>query len=387
MKNLNRNMKLLVSLLIVSCGIFSLTSMKNIRKNLDDIKLANLNLNRQAVSLTGDKKSEFPLAERGFLWDEDDANTDKWRPQGISGLKENGKEYIFVSWYGRKKEALTKLGNDEDYYMNRGARISIVDLSSLKYRHVLLVNKNKETYPDMHAGGIVVLNGKLHVADSRAKYGVIRVYDFNKIKELPEAEALYDYRYILIEEYNYKAPIKPSFISYDKDRNKILIGTFEEEPSSSKPNLMAWYKTPENEQEATEFNATVDKIAVYRLPDEYKKIQGMVTSNAPNGKTILWLSTSFGSRNRSNFYKMYIDVNENTPKSPNIITVSNSKGSKYPPGLEDAHLSEDDELWLLTEFAYNEGQYQKLEGSSGEANTEKTRRGNFCIKKAKIIPE
>jgi hypothetical protein len=173
-------------------------------------------LNRQAVSLSGDKKDEFPSANRGFLWDSDDSKTKKFRPQGIAGLKDGGKEYICVSWYGRKEEgSKLQVVEDDIDYRKRGARISIVELSSLKYRHILLVDKDKKTYYDkdadtskdvhtgvMHAGGIAVLNGKLHVADSRSKPGVIRVFDFNKIKELPEAEAIHDYRFILMGQSN-----------------------------------------------------------------------------------------------------------------------------------------------------------------------------------------
>ena len=348
--------------------------------------------------MEGNKKEEFPSANRGFLWDSDDSKTEKFRPQGIAGLKDGGKEYIFVSWYGRCHERIIGEGCRKTHpdYRDRGARISIVELSSLKYRHILLVDKDKKPYYDkdaktsvdvhagvMHAGGIAVLNGKLHVADSRSGHSVIRVFDFNKIKELPETEAIHDYRFILMEEYNYKSPIKPSFISYDKDLGKILIGTFEEVPSSSKPNLMAWYKAPENQKEATEFNSSIDKISVYRLPDKYKKIQGMAASKVENGKTVLWLSTSFGADNRSNFYEMFIDINENTLKSPEIISVSSSDSRKYPPGLEDLHLSEENELWLLTEFAFEEGKYEKIDGKGNEP----TRRTTFSIKKSNIIPK
>lgn len=361
-------------LILLGC-VLCLTSMNIFKENqANKIKLVSLDLNRKAVSLKGNKMEEFPNAERGFLWDSDDSKTKKWRPQGITGLNEGGKEYIFVSWYGRKEESK---------YDSRGARISVVDLSSLNYRHLLLIDKNKKTYPDMHAGGISVVNGKLHVADSRPGNNLIRVYDYNKIIKLPEAEAIYDYTYILMEEYNYNAPIKPSFISFDKDRGSILIGTFAEKPSDKDPNLMAWYKAPKNQQEASKFNSTTNKISVYRLPDDYKKIQGMVASKATNGKTILWLSTSFGADNRSNFYKMYIDINANTPKKPNILKPTNSHSRKYPPGLEDAYLSVKNELWLLTEFAFSEGNYKQ----EGLGISEPTRRAVFCIKKSKITPE
>ena len=342
-----------------------------------DIKITDLNLNRKAVKLIGDKKKEFPLAERGFLWSSEDSTTKKWRPQSITGMEEDGREFILVSWYGRNN------------YKNRGARISVVDLTQLErdpgsnnYRHILLVDKNKNTFPDMHAGGIVALNGKLHVADSRGKYKVIRVFDLNKIKRLKKSEAIYNYRYILMEEYNYKAPIKPSYISYDRNKKQILIGTFAKKPSNSEPNLMAWF-TPPDKENTKNFNENINDIAIYRLPDKYKKIQGMVCFTDSDKKQILWLSTSYGRTKRSNFYKMNIDINSNTPKNPKIITTTNSSSKKYPPGLEDAYLAKNNQLWLLTEFAYGEGKYLKLEGGRPK---KKTRRGIFSIKTSNIIP-
>jgi hypothetical protein len=114
------NIKRLASFLFVLGCVFCLTSMKNIGENFgDDIKLADLDLNRQAVSLAGNKIEEFPLAERGFLWDEEDSKTKKWRPQGITGLKEAGKEYVIISWYGRKEADDT----DAKWYDNDGYKL------------------------------------------------------------------------------------------------------------------------------------------------------------------------------------------------------------------------------------------------------------------------
>lgn len=339
----------------------------------DDIKLTDLDLDKKAVILTGKKKKEFPLAERGFLWQSDDSKTKNWRPQGITGMDVDGREFIIVSWYGRKQKK----------YENRGARISVVDITQLErdpsvnnYRHILLVDKNKNTFPGMHAGGIVALNGKIHVADSRGEHKVIRVFDLNKIKRLQGSVSIYNYRYILMEEYNFKAPINPSYISYDRNKKQILIGTFAKKPSDSKPNLMAWFTPPDNENRE-KFNENIDDIAIYRLPNNYKKIQGMVCFTDSDNKQILWLSTSYGGIYRSNFYKMNIDINSSTPKSPEIITTTNFSSRKYPPGLEDAYLAKNNQLWLLTEFAYAEGRYNGLKP---------TRRGVFSIKISNIIP-
>ena len=403
--------KAFLLMLAIPAAFVLLTSMKVVtpvpNATNGDIKITDLDLNRKAVQLTGTKKEEFPLADKGFLWDSDDSKTKKWRPQGITGMtdKASKKEFVIVSWYGRS----------EGSYSNRGARISVIDITRLatapadnNYRHILLLDKDKKTFANsqlsgdkgtMHAGGIVAIDGKLHVADSRrgnpkGEDRVIRVFDLNKTQKI--TTKIHNYEYVLIEEYNYKAPIKPSFISYDKDKKQILIGTFAEKPSSCKPNFIAWF-TPPTAATAAQFNKNIlSDVAVYRIPDKYKKLQGMVSSKDASGKQILWFSTSFGRGNRSNFYKMNIDINANTEKceintidgiKTPIVNTTQSSSTKYPPGLEDAYLSASDHLWLLTEFAYKEGMYADLDKPTGNTSKNKsTRRGVFCIKKADILP-
>ena len=384
-------------MLAIPISFVFLTSMKTVTPTATngDIKLTDLTFNRKAVQLTGDKKKEFPLTEQGFLWDSDDSKTAKFRPQGITTVKEGEKEFVIVSWYGKKLKD----------YQNRGARISIVDFSLLKsnpsvknYRHILLVDKNHKPFYDkgldgekgtMHAGGIAYVNGKLHVADSRAAHRVIRVFDLNKIEKVDPV--ILKYSHVLVEEYNYKAAIKPSFLSYDKDRKEVLIGAFNKAPSDTKQNLITWFKPPMNATEAKAFDTK--SLNIYRLPDKYKKIQGISSMKDPDdaSKQILWLSTSFGRSARSNLYKLQIDGASKlsaTSSSPTtatnpykIVPIESSKGKNYPPGLEDCNISDDKQLWLLTEFHYMEGGYYPLHVKNKAASfpSKKTRRGVFAI--------
>lgn len=349
-------------------------------------------LNRNANKLTEVQKSEFPLAEKGFTWNSEDSKTKKWRTQGITGLTtEKKQELVIVSWYGRK---------DGADYRNRGSRVSIINVTNMddiKYRHVLLVEENlyegekylpfydegkKNHKGVLHAGGIVALDGKLHVADSRRDHKVIRVFNLNEVKKLPRNERIHKYEYILVEEYSYKAKIKPSFISYDSSRKKILMGTYNKSPSNDEPNEFTWFNPPVDRCSAFNFDKELNKIDIYRLPDAYKKIQGMVATQK-SGKQILWLSTSYGSGNRSNFYKMNLGK---MPTDYTFTTVTNSTTYKYPPGLEDAYLSSYNSLWMLTEFAYKENSYLPLTAIKGSKHSKNTRRVVFAINQEKILP-
>lgn len=367
----------------------------------------NVPKNRKAVSLHDKdqihKIEEFPLTDKGFLWDENDAKTFKWRTQGITGVKESGQEFVFVSWTGRAEDD-QPIGSDRKGYTNRGARISIVDITNMEnipYRHVLLTYKDEatgeyKTFPKLKAGGIMYLDGKIHVTDSRkGDYWAVRVFDMNKIIDLTEDKKLYKYQYIVAEEYSYKTPISPSCMSYDRDRKQIIMGQFSEKASQAKPNIFTMFSPPKNATEAALFNtSTVSNVPIYRLPDNYSKIQGIASSTDLNGRHIIWLSTSHGKDSRSNLYRFNVEINGSTPRFPNIINTVNKNTEKYPPGLQDAYFSSSDQLWLLTNYAYEEGKYMPLYVPSGTDylnysinplnSMEKTRRGVFAINKVDI---
>ena len=96
------------------------------------VSLPNLSLNREAFSLSSELLAPFHNASFGFSWNDEDASTLKWRPQGITATVVEEREFVLVSWYGRSEED----------YANRGVRISCVDITSasnILYRHVLLI--------------------------------------------------------------------------------------------------------------------------------------------------------------------------------------------------------------------------------------------------------
>ena len=88
-------------------------------------------LNRQAV------KASVPgqAVEWGFRWNDADGSSERWWPQGITTSADasddediGGRRLLMTSWY-------SKTVDDE----NQGSRITIVDIDTLEYRHVLLV--------------------------------------------------------------------------------------------------------------------------------------------------------------------------------------------------------------------------------------------------------
>ena len=136
----------------------TIESMINNKRAIESIQFdkSALTFNK---SLTDDKT----IISQGFFWDDQDAVTTKWRPQGVATYRSpgaSGKRWALVSWYGRKDEG----------YAERGGRISFVDISGMQqqstnhysYRHVLLVDEHFCTLPNIHVGGIEQQNGIVH---------------------------------------------------------------------------------------------------------------------------------------------------------------------------------------------------------------------------------
>ena len=78
------------------------------------LKPSQINLNREGVGLSSKQKKKFFGLKKGFRWNNGDNKTAKWRPQGITSFRSGGRNFLAVSWYGRKDAG----------YTNRGVRIS-----------------------------------------------------------------------------------------------------------------------------------------------------------------------------------------------------------------------------------------------------------------------
>ena len=319
-----------------------------------------------------------------WKWRDDNQGSKKWRPQGICGVcvDSDGKvdrdgslscfekvrsstasstgdtPYLLVSWYDSDAE-------------KKGAKISVVNLDNNTYRNVLLVNQNYKDYESMHAGGITAINGKLHVGDSRND--TIRVFDLDEILYLNE-DINTHYYYVLMEEFNYPVPLKPSTLSYDASQDLILIGKYK--PSSKSGVPFCWISPPKTATEA-ETSETDYGAKIFRIPDKYKKLQGIaskVIADIDGGKKIeLYVAQSYGDYDgtpfkpsgykQSTVSKLVITIDQNT-EYDKIIRNKLTYGTPIQPdtsasikfkqkcgdGVESIFLT-DYGLWTLTEFA------------------------------------
>lgn len=332
-------------------------------KFYEKISLDDLDLNRTAVKLSSSQKNKFPNAHTGFIWNDGDNNTEKWRPQGLAGIGTTNKKFLAVSWYGRK----------EANYSNRGVRVSFVNvtnMNSIKYRHVLLVDEDYDTFKGMHAGGLVFRNGELHVPDSRKGTKKIYVFSTDSIKFVPKSDRrrFYNYAYILNRESSYDVPIKPSFLSYDWDRDQVLVGSFNKcsSPHTDTPacllnskNRLAWY--------------TIDRVSrdSPSCAPFFSEMQGAGSAINPYSENhVLWVASSYGRFNRSHLHITNINAESCYDRG---FGLTNYRTITYPPGLEDMHVSlTSDNIWMLTEFGPHEG-------SSNN-------RVVFATKKEKLMP-
>ena len=311
-----------------------------------------LSLNRRA-SAFGGIPTNLKGAKGGFLWQEGDAKTTKWRPQGISTLVSGGgKRFVLVSWYGRKDEG----------YADRGARISFVDVTKMHsiaakypYRHVLLVDENFCTFPNIHAGGIEVTdNHLLHVADSRKGQQGIRVFDIARnLFEVPVSlqSNLFGYRYVLQSSSFFHVPTKPSFIGNDPDHSgMLLVGTYshcgnaigmhvDSESCMNRPdNRLVWLE-----------DGTASMTWPKPCSPFFSEMQGAVSAQLSDNTTTLIVASSYGPYADSHLH-IVNNFDRLACKMP-----SDSVTEHFPAGLEDLHIAVDPKsqsrfLWALTEF-------------------------------------
>ena len=323
------------------------------------VSLQAVDLDRQATTLTRVERGKYPGAHFAFRWNDDDNKTRKWRPQGISGIVADEHQFIAVTWYARPG------------YKKRGARISLVDVSdpnSVRYRNILLVDEEGNTFKGMHAGGLVYRHGDFHVPDSRDKRGRIHVFPASGIKVVPVADRdkFFGYAYILESASSYEVPIKPSFLSFDWEQDKFLVGSFEKCSKKHRDtadclmrsdNRLAWYTLGD-----------VDENSPSCAPF-FGEMQGAASGLTSRGHT-LWVASSYGRCNDSHLHIANFSPGHcNSPDRE----ISNLRVLTYPPGLEDLHLSQTSEdLWMLTEFGPHEGQ--------------KNNRVVFAVQRRELLP-
>lgn len=161
--------------------------------------------------------------EWGFRWDDADASSRRWWPQGITTSADagdtedfGGRRLLLTSWYSKKVDG-----------QQQGSRITVVDLDSLQYRHVLLVTPARDRRGrirlrplSVHAGGLVWCGPYLHVAGTERGLFSFLLED---LMRMSSAEHTFGYRYVLPVRFCYEAvssegvqPMRYSFLSLDR---------------------------------------------------------------------------------------------------------------------------------------------------------------------------
>jgi hypothetical protein len=340
------------------------------------VSLSDLNLNRVGEALTSTLLNKLPNAEFGFSWNSGDQSTTDWRPQGLTSVAySSGAEMIAVSWYSRSDETV-----------NAGSRISFVNVSNDKsdttfdYRHVLLVDENYNTFSGMHAGGLAYYKGLIHVPDSRS--GTKKVYTFStkSIQAVPSEDQnrFYNYGYILARSGSYDVPITPSFLSFDWNREQILLGTFyqcssvhQDTPDclSNSNNRLTWYtvgtasgSTPYCSPFFSEMQGAVADVlplaSAGSRPSSSNNSNSSISSSG--GGEVLWTVSSYGSGNPSHLHIASLNLETSDTCSGTTDLAKTYRVVEYPPGLEDMHIPERssafaDYVWMLTEFGSGDG--------------------------------
>ena len=319
--------------------------------NDNQLSADRLNLNRKAGAFSG-APTNLNGATGGFLWQDDDAKTTKWRPQGVTTMSKSGRRFVLVSWYGRKEEG----------YANRGARISFVDVTAMhsiaakySYRHVLLVDEHFCTFPTIHAGGIEERNGLIYVADSRKGQQGIRVFDIEtNLFEVPEflQIELFGYRYVLRSSSFFHVPTKPSFIGFDPDLKMFLVGTYAHCGNAVGMHTDSYTCMSRPENRLVWFEDGGGSVSMKRpkpCSPLFSEMQGAV-SVSTNDTTTLLVSSSYGP-----YADSHLHIVRNFDRRSCKMAEGDFQTLHYPAGLEDLHVQEDSKnkhryLWGLTEF-------------------------------------
>ena len=276
----------------------------------------------------------------GFRLDEEDNDSKRWWPQGITSSADAGSpgsdEYA-----GRRLLVTTSysktIGGE-----NKGCRISVVDITEegrIRYRHVLLavVGLNDFGGPDLrpvhaHAGGIVWRGSYLHVA---ATHKGLHTFHLDDVVKVPADTGL-GHRYALPLRTSWGArtaegasPIAYSFLSSGRGRDEdiLLVGEYGRGGMTQR---LLTYRLDAEGLPATDDDGVA---APTMLPDGPSRMQGavsvdgrlhVVTSNGKRGRGSLWVGAPGSLR----------QVKKVLPPGPEDIT--------YWPSRE--------ELWITTEY-------------------------------------
>lgn len=189
-----------------------------------------------------------------IAFDDADTGDPRWWPQGVTTSADAsaderiaGRRIVAVAWYAKEHP-----DDPEDLAGGQGVRITLLDLDTLRYRHVLLVLP--ETIEGeltlrplrVHAGGIVWCGPYLHIAATARGFFTCRTEDLMRVPDdlrgAADTVGIEDgrvstagYRYVLPVRFAYRAfardgeeKLRYSFLSLDRasDPPQIVAGEY-----------------------------------------------------------------------------------------------------------------------------------------------------------------
>ena len=270
----------------------------------------------------------------GFGWQDDDVASERWWPQGITnsahvpGIE---RRLLVTSWYAKDLPG--------DRGPNRGSRITVVDLETLRYRHVLLVVPRVDGARvrldplTVHAGGLVWAGPFLHVAGTRRGLFTCRMDDVLEVEPTTET---FGHRFVLPVRFAYDASddrdlMRYSFLSLDRSRDVPHLVAGEYGRGDMTTRIVRYPVDPETyhlraEQDGVSRPVSFDERGVGHM----------------QGAAVV-AGRYFVSTSRGRWKLGAMQVGE-----PGAFTLHRFA---MPPGPEDlCHRADDDLLWSLSEY-------------------------------------
>lgn len=373
----------MTSILLVSAGnVLADIKIPKVKQKVGEhVPLSELKLNRKIRPLSEKDRNKHvsPDSHYAFRFNKKDQLSVEWYPQGIAVID---KDHVAVTWHSDplsfRKDKVTNALSKNIY--KRGAKVSIVNTKTKKYRNILFVDKDYKTYPRFHAGGMTFKDGILYVADSRKEHKTIRAFPLSSIQKINYGKGIKLARKAQV--IRYQAPfygfgtviqedptksfkvdgIKPSYISYDPSQKMFVSGNWKSrESAKQKPADVAWFS---------------EGFKNVKKTNSLGSVQGAATNNG-----MMYLSQSYCPENVKKYGSWLVKACKKNDQ-PSVIRYGKYETLGSTPdfasfkelkiksrGLQDLGIDKTT-LWSVTEF-----------GGLGKKN-----RIVFAVKQDKLKP-
>ena len=249
----------------------------------------------------------------------------RWWPQGVTTAADAGRDdtrgrrLVIMSSYAKK------LPWDPTKH---GSRLTVMDLDSLRYRHVLLVRPTPDGGLEplhVHAGGVVWHGQHLHVAATGKGMFTFRVDDLLRVTA---RDAAYGYRYVLPARWQYRAlkddgvadGFRYSFVSLDRSTEPptMMAGEYTNDPARTRRIARFAIDATTGLLET----GADDRSQVVLLGDGPRRMQGVV-----NARGRLHVTVSQGRRERGS---VYAGTPDNLVHHPHATPMGNEDVAYWP---------------------------------------------------------